>query len=153
MKLKTTYKKSAMVLRISIFVCSTHFCMGLPHTKVGLKRLIHVATIACNHCRYGYLVLALVNELGHSLRTTSSFKAGENITYRLRTTLFDQMLRQVNRSKSHKLVFFLQSKATNRDLRFFFFFANRHPLGKHGGGSVTHTLIRCLGAKHVSNPD
>ena len=22
-----------------------HFCMGLPHTKVGFKKLIHVATI------------------------------------------------------------------------------------------------------------
>ena len=34
-----------MGLRISIFVKKIHFCMGLPHTKVGFKKLIHVAPI------------------------------------------------------------------------------------------------------------
>ena len=43
-EIKTT-KKGAMGLRISIFVKKIHFCMGLPHTKVGFKKLIHVAPI------------------------------------------------------------------------------------------------------------
>ena len=29
-----------------------HFCMGLPHTKVGFKKLIHVATIVSHICDF-----------------------------------------------------------------------------------------------------
>ena len=38
-----------MGLRISIFLKKIHFCMGLPHTKVGFKKFIHVAPIGPQH--------------------------------------------------------------------------------------------------------
>ena len=45
MKLKTTIKKVLWVCAYLSSLKKTHFCMGLPHTKVGFEKLIHVAPI------------------------------------------------------------------------------------------------------------
>ena len=44
-EIKNYYKNVLWVCAYLSSFKKIHFCMGLPHTKVGFKRLIHVAPI------------------------------------------------------------------------------------------------------------